>query len=80
MSLAILFNRLGIDTMEVLEAAGLLKWNFLPFRPGMVGGHCIGVDPYYLTHKAGSSWLLAARNYVHAGRRVNEGMSKYAAR
>jgi UDP-N-acetyl-D-galactosamine dehydrogenase len=49
--LAVLFNKLGIDTLEVLEAAGT-KWNFLPFRPGLVGGHCIGVDPYYLTHKA----------------------------
>ena len=49
--LALIFNRLGIDTQEVLEAAGS-KWNFLPFRPGLVGGHCIGVDPYYLTHKA----------------------------
>jgi len=49
--LAVLFNKLGIDTLEVLEAAGN-KWNFLPLRPGLVGGHCIGVDPYYLTHKA----------------------------
>jgi len=49
--LSIIFDRLGIDTVEVLEAAGT-KWNFLPFRPGLVGGHCIGVDPYYLTHKA----------------------------
>jgi UDP-N-acetyl-D-galactosamine dehydrogenase len=49
--LAIIFDRIGIDTLEVLEAAGS-KWNFLPFRPGLVGGHCIGVDPYYLTHKA----------------------------
>jgi UDP-N-acetyl-D-galactosamine dehydrogenase len=49
--LALIFNRLGIDTLDVLEAAGT-KWNFLPFRPGLVGGHCIGVDPYYLTHKA----------------------------
>ena len=49
--LALIFNRIGIDTQEVLEAAGT-KWNFLPFRPGLVGGHCIGVDPYYLVHKA----------------------------
>ena len=75
--LAILFNRLGIDTMEVLEAAGT-KWNFLPFRPGMVGGHCIGVDPYYLTHKAEQVGFLP--QIMHAGRRVNEGMPKYAAR
>lgn len=75
--LSILFNRLGIDTMEVLEAAGT-KWNFLPFRPGLVGGHCIGVDPYYLTHKAEQVGFLP--QIINAGRRVNEGMSKYAAR
>jgi len=75
--LSILFNRLGIDTTEVLEAAGT-KWNFLPFRPGMVGGHCIGVDPYYLTHKAEQVGFLP--QVMHAGRRVNEGMPKYAAR
>ncbi|NCG10680.1 MAG: nucleotide sugar dehydrogenase [Alphaproteobacteria bacterium] len=75
--LSVLFNRLGIDTMEVLEAAGT-KWNFLPFRPGMVGGHCIGVDPYYLTYKAEQVGFLP--QIMHAGRRVNEGMAKYAAR
>ena len=57
--LAIIFNKIGIDTVEVLEAAGT-KWNFLPFRPGLVGGHCIGVDPYYLTYKAEktSLWFI----------------------
>ena len=75
--LSIIFNKLGIDTEEVLEAAGT-KWNFLPFRPGMVGGHCIGVDPYYLTHKAEQVGFLP--QIMHAGRRVNEGMAKYAAR
>ena len=75
--LSILFNRLGIDTLEVLEAAGT-KWNFLPFRPGMVGGHCIGIDPYYLTYKAEQVGFLP--QIMHAGRRVNEGMAKYAAR
>ena len=75
--LSILFNRLNIDTIEVLEAAGT-KWNFLHFRPGMVGGHCIGVDPYYLTHKAEQVGFLP--QIMHAGRRVNEGMPKYAAR
>lgn len=75
--LSILFNRLGIDTMEVLEAAGT-KWNFLPFRPGMVGGHCIGVDPYYLAYKAEQVGFLP--QIMQAGRRVNEGMAKYAAR
>ena len=74
--LALIFNRLGIDTMEVLEAAGT-KWNFLPFRPGLVGGHCIGVDPYYLTH-------LAKRIGYHpevilAGRRINDSMGTYVA-
>lgn len=72
--LSIIFNKLGIDTLEVLEAAGT-KWNFLPFRPGLVGGHCIGVDPYYLTHKA------AAVGYhpemILAGRRLNDGMGRY---
>ena len=58
--LALIFDRLGIDTLEVLEAAGT-KWNFLPFRPGLVGGHCIGVDPYYLTHKAEQARLSPAR-------------------
>ena len=55
--LALIFHKLGIDTLDVLEAAGS-KWNFLPFRPGLVGGHCIGVDPYYLTHKAEQMGLL----------------------
>ena len=75
--LSILFNRLGIDTTEVLEAAGT-KWNFMPFRPGMVGGHCIGIDPYYLTYKAEQVGFLP--QIMHAGRRLNEGMAKYAAR
>ncbi len=75
--LSILFNRLGIDTVEVLEAAGT-KWNFLPFRPGMVGGHCIGVDPYYLTYKAEQVGFIP--QIMRAGRIVNEGMAKYAAR
>ena len=64
--LAIIFNRMGIDTEAVLEAAGT-KWNFLPFRPGLVGGHCIGVDPYYLTHKASPS--ATTREIILAGRR-----------
>lgn len=75
--LSILFHRLEIDTTEVLEAAGT-KWNFLPFRPGMVGGHCIGVDPYYLTYKAEQVGFLP--HIMQAGRRVNESMAKYAAR
>ena len=74
--LAILFNRIGIDTLEVLEAAGT-KWNFLPFRPGLVGGHCIGVDPYYLTHKA--EMLGYQPQVILAGRRINDGMGKYIA-
>jgi UDP-N-acetyl-D-galactosamine dehydrogenase len=74
--LAIIFNRLGIDTMEVLQAAGT-KWNFLPFRPGLVGGHCIGVDPYYLTHKAEKAGYHP--HVVLAGRRINDGMGKYIA-
>jgi UDP-N-acetyl-D-galactosamine dehydrogenase len=74
--LAILFDRIGIDTMEVLEAAGT-KWNFLPFRPGLVGGHCIGVDPYYLTHKA--ELLGYIPQVILAGRRINEGMGKFIA-
>lgn len=69
--LAIIFKRLGIDTLDVLEAAGT-KWNFLPFRPGLVGGHCIGVDPYYLTHKA--EQLGYHPQVVLAGRRINDGM------
>src|SRR5690606_10782476 len=66
--LAIIFNRIGIDTMEVLEAAGT-KWNFLPFRPGLVGGHCIGVDPYYLTHMADQ--LCYHPQVILAGRRFH---------
>jgi UDP-N-acetyl-D-galactosamine dehydrogenase len=68
---------LGIDTLEVLEAAGS-KWNFLPFRPGMVGGHCIGVDPYYLTHKAEEVGYHP--QVILAGRRINDNMARYAAR
>ncbi len=74
--LAIIFNKLGIDTMEVLQAAGT-KWNFLPFRPGLVGGHCIGVDPYYLTYKAEMAGYHP--EVVLAGRRINDGMGKYIA-
>ena len=74
--LSLIFDRLGIDTMEVLEAAGT-KWNFLPFRPGLVGGHCIGVDPYYLTHKAEMLGYLP--QVILAGRRINDGMGKYVA-
>jgi UDP-N-acetyl-D-galactosamine dehydrogenase len=74
--LAIIFGKLGIDTAEVLEAAGT-KWNFLPFRPGLVGGHCIGVDPYYLTHKADR--LGYHPQVILAGRRINDGMGKYIA-
>ena len=74
--LAIIFNRLGLDTLEVLEAAGT-KWNFLPFRPGLVGGHCIGVDPYYLTHKAERTGYHP--QVILAGRRINDGMGKYIA-
>jgi len=74
--LAIIFDTMGIDTAEVLKAAGT-KWNFLPFYPGLVGGHCIGVDPYYLTYKAG---LLGYHpEVVLAGRRINDGMGKYIA-
>lgn len=72
--LSIIFNRLGIDTLEVLEAAGT-KWNFLPFRPGLVGGHCIGVDPYYLTHKAQAVGYHP--EMILAGRRLNDGMGQY---
>jgi UDP-N-acetyl-D-galactosamine dehydrogenase len=68
---AIIMNRLQIDTLEVLEAAGT-KWNFLPFRPGLVGGHCIGVDPYYLTHKAQSTGYMP--DVILSGRRINDGM------
>lgn len=74
--LALIFNRLGIDTIEVLEAAGT-KWNFLPFRPGLVGGHCIGVDPYYLTHKAQE--IGYHPEVILAGRRINDGMGAYVA-
>ncbi|MDD5728230.1 MAG: nucleotide sugar dehydrogenase, partial [Victivallales bacterium] len=74
--LAKIFNRIGIDTSDVLEAAGT-KWNFLPFRPGLVGGHCIGVDPYYLTHKAQA--LGYHPEVILAGRRVNDGMGEYIA-
>jgi len=74
--LAMLFNKLGIDTLEVLEAAGT-KWNFLPFRPGLVGGHCIGVDPYYLTHKAQE--IGHHPDVILAGRRTNDGMGAYVA-
>jgi len=74
--LAILFNKLGIDTLDVLEAAGT-KWNFLPFRPGLVGGHCISVDPYYLTHKAQE--VGHHPDVILAGRRTNDGMGAYVA-
>ena len=74
--LALIFNRLGIDTLEVLEAAGT-KWNFLPFRPGLVGGHCIGVDPYYLTHKAQEVGYHP--EMILAGRRLNDDMGRYIA-
>src|SRR5438445_11046423 len=75
--LSVLFDRLNIDTLEVLEAAGS-KWNFLPFRPGLVGGHCIGVDPYYLTHKAEQVGYIP--QIILAGRRINDNMARYAAR
>ena len=74
--LAIIFHRLGLDTSEVLEVAGT-KWNFLPFRPGLVGGHCIGVDPYYLTYKA--EQVGYHPQVILAGRRINDGMGKYIA-
>ncbi|WP_028319413.1 Vi polysaccharide biosynthesis UDP-N-acetylglucosamine C-6 dehydrogenase TviB [Desulfobulbus elongatus] len=74
--LALIFNRLGIDTQEVLQAAGT-KWNFLPFRPGLVGGHCIGVDPYYLTHKAQEMGYHP--EMILAGRRLNDNMGRYIA-
>ena len=74
--LSIIFDKMGIDTLDVLEAAGT-KWNFLPFRPGLVGGHCIGVDPYYLTHKA--EILGYHPQVILAGRRINDGMSGYVA-
>ena len=75
--LAIIFDRLGIDTLEVLKAAGT-KWNFLPFRPGLVGGHCIGVDPYYLTHKA--EMVGYHSDVILAGRRINDGMASFIAK
>ena len=74
--LAIIFNKMGIDTLSVLEAAGT-KWNFLPFRPGLVGGHCIGVDPYYLTHKAEA--IGYHPHVILAGRRINDGMGQFVA-
>jgi len=74
--LALIFNKLGIDTLEVLKAAGT-KWNFLPFRPGLVGGHCIGVDPYYLTHKAQEVGYHP--EMILAGRRLNDDMGRYIA-
>ena len=74
--LALIFNRLGIDTEEVLKAAGS-KWNFLPFRPGLVGGHCIGVDPYYLTHKAMKAGYYP--EIILTGRKLNDSMGKYVA-
>ena len=74
--LSLIFGRLGIDTQEVLEAAGT-KWNFLPFRPGLVGGHCIGVDPYYLTHKAQEVGYHP--EVILAGRRINDSMATYVA-
>jgi UDP-N-acetyl-D-galactosamine dehydrogenase len=74
--LSLIFHRLGIDTLEVLEAAGS-KWNFLPFRPGLVGGHCIGVDPYYLTHKAQE--IGYHPEVILAGRRINDSMAGYVA-
>ena len=75
--LSVIFERLNIDTLDVLEAAGS-KWNFLPFRPGMVGGHCIGVDPYYLTHKA--EMVGYHPQVILAGRRINDNMSRYVAK
>ncbi len=74
--LALIFDRIGIDTLEVLQAAGT-KWNFLPFRPGLVGGHCIGVDPYYLTHKA--EMIGYHPQVILAGRRINDGMGAFVA-
>lgn len=75
--LAVVFARMGIDTMEVLDAAGS-KWNFMPFKPGLVGGHCIGVDPYYLTHKAEKLGYIP--QVILAGRRINDNMARYVAR
>ena len=75
--LAIIFHKINVDTLEVLQAAGT-KWNFLPYRPGLVGGHCIGVDPYYLTHKA--EMLGYHPQVILAGRRINDGMASYVAK
>ena len=75
--LSVIFHKIGIDTLEVLKAAGT-KWNFLPFRPGLVGGHCIGVDPYYLTHKA--DMLGYHPQVIPAGRRINDSMGKQCRR
>lgn len=75
--LSVIFERIGVDTLDVLEAAGS-KWNFLPFRPGLVGGHCIGVDPYYLTHKAEEVGYHP--QVILAGRRINDNMARYVAR
>ena len=72
--LSVIFGRLDIDTIDVLEAAGS-KWNFLPFRPGLVGGHCVGVDPYYLTHKA--EQVGYHPQVIIAGRKINDGMAQY---
>ena len=72
--MSVIFEKLGLDTLEVLEAAGS-KWNFLPFRPGLVGGHCIGVDPYYLTHVA--EQVKYNPTLILAGRRINDNMSRY---
>src|SRR6185295_2176491 len=74
--LALIFQRMGLDTLDVLEAAGT-KWNFLPFRPGLVGGHCIGVDPYYLTHKAQE--LGYHPDVILAGRRINDSIAAHVA-
>ena len=74
--LSIIFNKLNIDTSEVLDAAKT-KWNFMPFKPGMVGGHCIGVDPYYLTHKAEEMGYIP--QVILAGRKINDNMASYAA-
>src|SRR5690606_35140230 len=74
--LAVIFEKLGIDTLEVLQAAGT-KWNFLPFRPGLVGGHCIGVDPYYLTHKAQAVGYHP--EVILSGRRINDSMGEHVA-
>ena len=74
--LSLIFDRMGIDTNDVLEAAGT-KWNFLKFKPGLVGGHCIGVDPYYLTHKAEKIGYIP--QVILAGRRINDSMGKFIA-